>query len=292
MLKILVTGGSGLLGSKIVEAAKKEYEVIPAHNTASLFPNSIKIDITAEGEVSRILSEFKPDAVIHAAAETNVDKCETDKKHAWKVNVEGTKNIATACNKIGAKLVYISTDYVFDGKKGSYTEEDKPNPINYYGLTKLEGEKHVTKICKNHVIARSSVLYGWHPRKQNFATWIINSLTQGKQVSIVDDHYNSPTLTDNLANAMLELAGSDKVGVLHVAGSTRIDRFNFALEIAKTFGLDPALIKPIKMSELKTWVAERPRDSSLCVDKAQKELKTPLWSISESLKFLLAHRGK
>lgn len=289
MFKILVTGGSGLLGSKIVNAGKIDYEIVPTHNTTPLFPNSIKLDILDNWEVSRILSHLRPDAVIHAAAESNVDRCETDKKHALAVNAEGTKNIAEACNVVGARLVYVSTDYVFDGEKGRYVEEDKPNPINYYGRTKLEGEKHVSEICENHVIARTSVLYGWHPRKQNFVTWAIDSLKQGKQISITDDHYNSPTLADNLAEVLLELADSEKRGVLHTAGSTRIDRFKLVLEIAKIFNLNPALVKPIKMAELKTWVAKRPRDSSLRIDKAKKTLKTPLWSVSEGLKFLRAH---
>jgi len=181
MQKLFITGASGLLGNKIVEVTKHNYEVIPTHNTKSLHSNSLKLEITNLNEALSIFNKLEPNIVIHTASETNVDKCETEKEHSWKTNVEGTRNIAEACRKVDAKLVFISTDYVFDGEKGLYNEEDKPNPVNYYGLTKLEGEKQVIEHCKNYAILRTSVLYGWHPWKQNFAT-------------LVEDHYNTPTV--------------------------------------------------------------------------------------------------
>lgn len=282
--KILVTGSSGLLGSKIVEQAREHFKAIPTHRTKSLFPNSVEMNITDEGNVLRVFNKFKPDIVVHTAAETNVDRCEVNKEHAWKVNVEGTRNIAMACNEVGSKIVYVSTDYVFEGEKGLYTEEDEPNPINYYGLTKLKGEKYVAQVCRDHVIVRTSVLYGWHPWKPNFVKWVISSLKEGKQVNVVDDHYNSPTLADDLAEVILEIIEKDLKGLYHTAGSERIDRFEFALKVAETFNLDSSLIKPIKMSELKLWVAKRPRDSSLCVDKIQKELRTKLVNVKEGLR--------
>jgi dTDP-4-dehydrorhamnose reductase len=158
--KLLVTGANGLLGNRIVALAKNRYTVIPTHRTKPLISNSLKLDITNAAEASNLFGKLKPDAVVHTASETNVDRCETEREHAWKVNVEGTGNVAEACKKVHAKLVYISTDYVFDGEKGLYDEEDEPNPVNYYGLTKLEGEKQVTEQCKNYAILRASVLYG------------------------------------------------------------------------------------------------------------------------------------
>jgi dTDP-4-dehydrorhamnose reductase len=283
-MKILITGSNGLLGSKLVEAAKG-HEILPTYSTKPLFPDSLKMDITSRNEVLRIISEFKPDVVIHTAAETDVDGCEVNKDRAWDVNVEGTKNIAEACAEVGTPPVYVSTDYVFDGEKGLYDEDDKPNPINYYGLTKLEGEKHIAKIG-GHLIARTSVLYGWHRWKKNFATWVLESLKQKKRITVVDDHYNSPTLADNLAELLLEAVENGLTGLYHIAGRERISRFKFALEIAKTFGLDSELVKQIKMAELKAWVARRPRDSSLRVDKIQRELKTRLLSISEGLRLM------
>jgi len=190
-----------LLGNKIVEFAKNDYTVTPLHKTKPLHSNSSKLDITDAIEVLNLFHKLKPDVVIHTASETNVDKCEKEKEHAWKTNVEGTRNIALASSEVGAKLVYVSTDYVFDGEKGKYEEQDKPNPINYYGVTKLEGENQVIQHCKNYAILRTSVLYGWHPWKQNFATWTINQLKQSKEITVVENHYNTPTLADNRARA-------------------------------------------------------------------------------------------
>jgi len=294
MDKILITGTSGLLGSKIVEKAIGHYKVIPTYGTKPLFPNSVETNITDESDVLLVFNKFRPDIVIHTAAETNVDRCEVDREHARKVNAEGTGNIARICNKMGAKIVYVSTDYVFGGEKGLYTEEDEPNPISYYGLTKLEGEKYVAEICEDHVIVRTSVLYGWHPWKPNFVKWVIKSLRERKQISVVNDHFNSPTLADNLAEVMLGIIEKDLKGLYHTAGRERINRFEFTLKIAETFGLDSSLIKPTKMSELKTWVAKRPRDSSLCVDKIQKELKTKLLNVKEGLRTMkekMGHEG-
>jgi len=283
MEKLIITGASGLLGSKIVKLTKKNYRAIPLHNTRPLYPNSLKLNITERKQLLDLFSKLKPDITIHTAAETNVDRCETQKKLAWKINVEGTRNVAEACSKTSAKMVYISTDYVFDGKKGLYTEEDTPNPINHYGITKLEGENQVKKLCKNHIILRTSVLYGWHPWKQNFATWVINMLKQEKGLSIVEDHFNTPTLADNLAKIILEAISKDLQGLYHASGSQRISRYEFAQQIAKAFNLNQNLIKPVKMSQLTAWVAKRPKDSSLNTSKIQKQLKTELLNISQGL---------
>jgi len=280
---MLVTGASGLLGNKIVEHAKNDYKLVPIYKTKPLHSNSLKLDITDVAEVSNLFSRFKPTVVIHTASETNVDKCETEKVHAWKVNVEGARNIADACQKVNAKLVAISTDYVFDGEKGLYTEEDTPNPINYYGVTKLEGEKQVINYCKNYAILRTSVLYGWHPWKQNFATWVINKLRQQQEINIVEDHYNTPTLADNLAEMALEVAEKDLQGLYHASGNERISRYEFAKKIAETFGLNSDLIKPVKTSQMAAWTAKRPRDSSLDTGKIRKQLKTKPLNITEGL---------
>jgi len=281
--KILVTGASGLLGSKIVRLAEGGYEIIPTHHQRSLFSNSVEMDITKIEEVFKVIRKLKPDVLMHAAGETNVDRCETDKESAWKANVEGTKNIAEACRKSGVKLIYISTDYVFDGEKGLYTEDDPVNPINYYGLTKLKGEEIVEKNCEKYAIARASAIYGWHPWKSNFATWIISSLRQGINMNIVEDHYDSPTLAENLAEIILKMVEKEVTGIYNTAGSERINRYNFALNIAKIFNLNKNLITPIKMKDLRAWVAKRPRDSSLIVDKAQRELGVKLLNTEEGL---------
>ena len=281
--KLLVTGASGLLGNKIIELTKNDYTVTPIHKTKPLHSNSLKLDITDAIEVLNLLGKLKPDVVIHTASETNVDKCVIEKEQAWKINVEGTRNLAEACQNVNAKLVYVSTDYVFDGEKGMYTEEDTPNPVNYYGVTKLEGEKQVIEQCKNYAILRTSVLFGWHPWKQNFATWIINKLKQQQEITVVEDHYNTPTLADNLAEMAVEIAKNDLRGMYHASGSERISRYEFGKRIARTFNLDPDLIRPVKMSQLTAWIAKRPRDSSLNTDKIHKQLKTKPLNITEGL---------
>lgn len=282
--RILVTGASGLLGSKIVEQARRLYEVIPTYGAKTSFPNSVKMDITQKSDVQQVFSHLKPNIVIHTAAETNVDECEVSKEHAWRVNAKGTKNIADMSEMVSAKTIYVSTDYVFDGEKGLYTEEDAPNPINYYGLTKLEGEKYIVETCKDYVIVRTSVLYGWHPSKPNFVKWVITSLEGNRRISVANDHYNSPTLADNLAEAVLEIIEKDLKGLYHTAGSERIDRYEFAIEVARNFLLDSSLIQPVKMDDLNAWVAKRPRDSSLCIDKIQKSIRTKLLSVKDALR--------
>jgi len=288
--RLFVTGASGLLGNKIVELAKFKFEVTPLHGTRPLHPNSLQIDITNKKRVMKLFDDLKPEIVIHTASETDVDKCEIEKEHAWKVNVQGTQNIAEACQEINAKIVCISTDYVFDGEKGLYAEEDCPNPINHYGITKLEAEKQVINNCSNHAILRASVIYGWHPSKMNFATWVISKLEKNQEIAVVEDHYNTPTLADNLAEMAIEVAERNLQGLFHASGCERISRFELAKDIARTFNLNSDLIKPLKMSELKAWVAKRPRDSSLSTEKIQKQLITKPLNITEELRKLKEER--
>jgi len=284
MKRLLATGAGGLLGSEIVESAEGRYVVYPTHATRSLFSNSLRMDITDKSEVKHAFNKVRPDIVIHTAALTNVDKCETDKNYALKVNTEGTKILAEACNLVNAKIVYVSTDYVFDGEKGLYTEEDEPNPINHYGLTKLMGEKHAATLCESFVILRTSVLYGVHPEKPNFAKWVISTLKEGKPLNVVEDHYNSPTFAENLAKVILEIVDKGLKGLFHTSGGERISRYRFALKIAETFNFNARLIKPIKMNELKAWTVKRPKDSSLCVDKIKKQIDTKILDTTQGLR--------
>jgi len=246
----------------------------------------MKMDVADANEVLKVLSGVKPDVVIHAAAETNVDKCEINKELAWKVNAEGTRNIAQVCAETGAKLMYISTDYIFDGEKGLYIEHEQANPVNYYALTKLKGEEFVRELCNDFVIARTSVLYGWHARKLNFATWVIDSLRNRRQIYVADDHYNSPTLVDNLAEIIRRIVETNTAGVYHTAGGERVSRHGFALKIAETFDLESSLAIAAKMRDLKAWVAKRPRDSSLRVDKVRKEIGVEPLKLDEALRRL------
>lgn len=272
-MRLLITGASGLLGHKIAQLALSKgheiYSIYKEHPTNLGLP--IRLDLTDQNKVPRLINNVKPEAIIHTAAYTNVDGCETHKDLAWKINAEATKHIAIASANIDAHLTYVSTDYVFDGKQGSYSEEDEPNPISYYGYTKLKGEEFVGKYNKESCIARTSVIYGWgaHAQKNrfNFATWLINSLKQGKEVKILTDQYVSPTLNTNLAEMLLEIAEGRITEILHTAGATRASRQEFALSLAQVFNLSANLIKPARVSEI-PWKAKRPKDSSLSTSKA------------------------
>jgi len=182
--------------------------------------------------------------------------------------------------------MYISTDYVFNGEKGYYKEDDLPDPINYYGLTKLKGEDVVKKICNNFVIARTSVIYGVN--KINFVLWVIDQLKKKKQVNIVKDQYVSPTLNIDLAEQILGLIEKDARGIFHTSGGERINRYYFTMIIADVFGLDKKLINPVRMKDMK-WHAKRPADSSLDVSKIS-EIKKP-HEIKKSIELLQEEIG-
>lgn len=287
-MRILVTGATGLLGSRLVEKlVKKGYHVYSGYNKHEpINGEPIKIDVTNENDVERTFNISKPDAVIHTAALTNVDECEVNKELAWKINVIGTKNIVNMSKNYNSFLIYVSTDYIFDGRKGMYKENDEPNPINYYGLTKLKGEEEVMRL-NNYSIVRTSVIYGSTPAsgKVNFALWVIENLRKRKEIKVVVDQWNSPTLNINLADMIIEILERKLNGIYHLAGATRINRYDFARLIAKTFELDENLIIPITSDQI-TWIAKRPQDSSLNITKALNVLMNKPLEIVKALSFL------
>jgi dTDP-4-dehydrorhamnose reductase len=278
----VVTGSSGLLGRSLMSALKDDYEVVGIDRCVLEGQNGLAIDITHRERILESIVTVAPNVVVHTAAETNVDRCETQRDVARRINVEGTANIAHACVRVRAKLIFVSTDYVFDGDKGNYAETDEPNPINFYGLTKLEAERIAASICSDFLMVRTSVLYGCHPTKLNFATWILKGLRESQTMKVVNDHINSPTFAGNLADAIRRAIELRSQGTLHIAGSQRISRFDFARRIAIQFDLDESLLLPVKMKDL-DWIARRPRDSSLNVGKAEKELGVELFGVGRGL---------
>lgn len=290
-MKILVTGSTGLLGHQVVKLALDAgHEVFAAYR--GKLPDRgepIKLDLTELGSIAQTITKLKPDAIIHTAAYTDVDGCEVNRELALRVNAEATEQVALAADEIGVHLTYVSTDYVFDGEKGLYKEGDGPNPINYYGYTKLEGEKRVQESSKEWCIARTSVIYGWGETKKNFATWLIDSLSKGMQVRALTDQYVSPTLNANLAKMLLEIAVRRLTGILHTAGASRVNRYEFAVELAKIFGYNPELIRQAKMSDM-DWKARRPKDSSLDVSKSKTLLNSKPLEVREALKLMVAQR--
>jgi dTDP-4-dehydrorhamnose reductase len=284
-LKVLITGASGLYGSKLSQIISKDCEVYSGYSKDQpVCGIPIQFDVSNNNQVERAFKKVNPDVVVHAATLTNVDECETNKGLAWKTNVEGTRNIAEAAKACGTFLFYVSTDYVFNGEKGNYTETDTPDPINYYGLTKLKAEELVKELLDGYCIARPSVIYGATPAagKINFALWLLNKLKQKKPVKIVVDQWNSPTLNINLAEMTWEIIQRKITGIFHLSGATRINRYDFAKSIASAFNLDSALIIPSASSEF-AWTAKRPKDSSLSVDKAQNTLNNQPLPVDQAL---------
>ncbi len=290
-MKLLITGASGLYGSKLARlAVERGFDVYSADiQGTSVVGEFVKLDISGKAQVDEAFSIIKPDVVVHAATLTDVDKCELNKDLAWRVNVDGTKNIAQAAKRVGSFLVYISTDYVFSGEKGNYVESDSPEPVNYYGLTKLLAEEIVMALEESDFfIGRPSVIYGATPAagKVNFALWLIDSLRKGNRVKIVTDQWNTPTLNTNLAEMTLEAVERRLTGVYHTCGATRVSRFEFAEQIADCFGLDKSLIDKAESSQF-SWPALRPVDSSLDTSRAQRDFKCkplPLDKALEKLK--------
>jgi dTDP-4-dehydrorhamnose reductase len=233
----------------------------------------VKLDICNPSQVKHAFAKAQPDVVVHTAALTHVDMCERNRELAWNVNVEGTKNIAMHAQRSGALLIYVSTDYVFSGETGMYRETDDPDPINYYGVTKLEGETRVQRLVDEWCIIRPSVIYGALPAagKINFALWLIKSLQNNKSLNIVTDQTISPTLNTNLSHMLLEIAKRRLSGIYHLAGATPITRYDFAQALAHEFHLNPALIQPALSKDM-PWHAQRPRNTSLNIEKAQCNL--------------------
>ncbi len=285
-MKLLITGASGLYGTKLAKLAiEKNFEIYSCDvQELPVCGNFVKFDVSNKEVVNEAFKRIKPDAVVHADTLTYVDKCELNKELAWKVNVEGTKNIVEAAKNAGSFVIYISTDYVFSGAKGNYKETDTPGPINYYGLTKLKSEELV-KTQAEYFIARPSVIYGSTPAagKVNFALWLIETLRKGEHVKIITDQWNTPTLNTNLAEMTLEVVERKLTGIFHLCGATRVSRFEFAQLIAEEFDLDKNLIDPVLSSQF-TWPAKRPMDSSLDTSKAQQTLEHKPMMMKEALK--------
>jgi len=287
-MKILVTGGSGLLGHKLVkELLLRDYEVCAIHNRHEIGIThrnlkKIRLDLVNNVALEDLILKVKPEVIVHVAAYTDVDGCEVNKSYAWRVNVEATRSIVRAARVVKSFLIYVSTDYVFDGEKGMYRESDVPNPINYYGLTKLISEEIVKSSDLLYTIVRPSAIYGIGFGKLNFALFVANRLSNGESIKALIDQYVSPTLNTYLAQAITEIVELRPMGILHIAGE-RMNRYEFAVKIAEVLGLPKELINKGKMHEM-NWRAKRPKDSSLNIERAKQLLKTKFYDTDSALK--------
>lgn len=274
-MKVLVTGASGFLGTKVMKLLRKNFSLVGVCKERKV-PGLHSLNIANKKNVVALLQKEKPDVVLHIAAMTDVDKCEVEKEEAWQVNVAGTKNVLEGCKAVEAKMVYISTDFVFDGKKGDYKETDKPNPMNYYGKTKLEAEKLVQASGVSWLIGRVQVLYGYNEGRteRSFVAWLYQSLKEGKETFVVDDQICTPTLIDDAAVALKILIQKKREGVYHISTADKIIRYAMALQLAKAFGFDTGLIHPISSGELAKKIgqkAQRPMDTSYNTEKLKRE---------------------
>ncbi len=277
--RVLVVGSNGLLGQKITEFLIRG----SAHKVSlcSIEPTSVvqfqsadyqQLDITSKKDVKRVVHSVEPDVIINCAAMTNVDACETERELAWKLNTEGVEHLIDAARKGNSKIIHFSTDYIFDGKSGPYDELSRPEPLSYYGKTKLASENALIVSGLEYFVARTMVLYGTGINvKPNFALWLIQNLGKHIPVRIVDDQFGNPTLADDLAHGILNAIELEKSGIYNIAGRDIISRHEFAVRLAKIFDFDSDLIVPIKSVQLHQ-PAPRPMKSGLITLKAEVEL--------------------
>ncbi|MBN3038358.1 MAG: dTDP-4-dehydrorhamnose reductase [Candidatus Omnitrophica bacterium] len=244
-MRVLVTGGAGMLGSSLCPALmKRGYEVIA---TDKIPEEKIEcLDVTEGEKVNAMIQEFSPQIVFHLAAETDVDKCEKEVEHAFLTNALGTENIALACQRQNIIMVYISTGGVFDGEKEEpYTEFDQPNPRNVYSKAKWEGEKIVQNLMKRYYIVRAGWMFGGGHIDKKFVGKIISLLSDKNELNVVNDKFGSPTFTEDLSLALLELVQTGRYGLYHIANQGRCSRFEMAREIVQYLGRKDVKINPI-----------------------------------------------
>lgn len=274
--RLLVTG-LGFLGSHVYdEASQLGLEVTGTSNSKA--SNTIPLEISDEHQVEDVINKTRPDYVINCAARADIDYLETNPEVASKVNTIGARNIAKTCSKNGIRLLHISTDSVFDGKTGDYSEEDKPNPINVYSRSKYEGELEVEKHSDNYLIIRTN-FYGINKRGTYFFNWILNSLKNNSAITGYTDIIFSPLDVQTLSKMILELVDSKYNGIVHLSSGQPISKFDFIVQVAKKLDIFTDNIKQGKQSENPNFV-RRPKNTSLKNDLAKRLVKTPILDLS------------
>ncbi|MBN2029564.1 SDR family oxidoreductase [bacterium] len=286
MKKILITGGSGLVGGHLVQLARAKWDVFATfyrHPFSFSGVHAVSMDLTRPDDVHRVVEKITPDVIIHCGALSDLDLCEKEPELCYRINAEATGILAELSSDMDCRLIYTSTDMVFDGQKGFYSESDKTRPINLYGKAKQDGEERIKDSCPQYVIARVALVYG-RPviRGNSFSEKILNRIQNGKTVFLFEDQYRSPILVANLAQALLELVELPFVGTLHLGGKDRVDRYTFGLKLAELKQIPTSLIVPSRMQDVET-AAPRPLDVSFDISKTQHLLKTKLLGYHEGL---------
>ncbi len=287
-MKFLVTGSAGLVGSQVVkDLSQLPNEIYSCYHKSKPEHGILThLDLTNSDDIIKTVKEIKPDAIIHLAALTDVDLCEKEKNLALNINAKATETISKQAAKLGTFLVYVSTDYIFDGQQGMKKEYDAPNPIDYYGKSKLEGELALSDMASSWCIARTSTPFGMHPTKKSFPLWVAENLQAKKEINVVTDQYTSPTYVPNLSKMLIEIATRQISGVIHLAGATRISRYELAGLVAAKLNMDGKFLNPVKIDKM-NWIAKRPKDSSLDVSTATLILNEKPQAIEQSLDYFI-----
>lgn len=279
-MKILVTGANGLLGQKVVYRLLSEPNVetiATARGECRLVNRNgytyHSLDVENTQAVADLFNAIRPQCVIHTAAMTNVDACETDREGCDRANILAVQNVANAAASVGAHVVHVSTDFIFDGEAGPYDESATPNPLSYYGLSKLRGEQVLMASAAQWAILRTILVFGVvdNASRSNIVLWAKQSLEKGQPMNVVNDQWRCPTLSEDLAEACVQAALRKVKGIYHISGKDLLCVIDIVREVADHYGLDKSLIQPISSSTL-NQPAKRPPRTGFIIEKAKKDL--------------------
>jgi dTDP-4-dehydrorhamnose reductase len=292
-MKILVTGANGLLGQKLSFLLMEDKAIEPVLSARNklTFQQSrgqyASLDISDSAQVESVMNQYRPNVVINTAAMTMVDDCETKQDECWKANVKSVENLITACEKIGARLIHVSTDFIFEGDTGPLDENAQPNPVNFYGKSKLAAEELIKKSKISWAILRTVLVYGiTHDlSRSNIVLWVKESLEAGKTIKVVNDQWRTPTLAEDLAMGCYLAAKKNAEGVYNISGKDFITPYDIAIRTADFFNLNKSLITPTDSTQFKQ-PARRPLKTGFIIDKARTELGYEPHSFAEGLKIL------
>jgi len=277
-MKILVTGANGLLGQKLVALLQSKGVALVATSVGPsriLLPDITyhQLDISDQKQVESLIEKIRPTNIINAAAMTNVDQCESDRQKCWQINVSGVAHLCQAAADYGAHLLHLSTDFIFDGAEGPYSEEDQPNPVNYYGRSKLAAERLIQESELKWSIARTILVYGATPgiSRSNIVLWVKNSLESGTSIKVVDDQFRTPTLVEDLAMGCYLIAKKTATGIYHISGEEMMSPYDIATTTARHLSLDQSLITRTDSTGF-TQPARRPPKTGFIIEKAKQDL--------------------
>lgn len=285
---ILVTGGTGLLGKGFAETAKKGNVVVCTHQRPYLVSGDTacrNADVRDEGMLHKLFEEFKFRTVVHAAGVANVDYVERNPQVSRELNMAGTHNVLSACQRFGAHLIHISTNAVFDGTKPPYCEADPTSPVNEYGRQKVECEELVQRNMPDATILRPILMYGWPyaEGRSNPAVWVIEKLRRKEPIKVVTDVVENPLFNFDCGRALWKVVEQQPRGILHIAGATTINRYDFAKQVASIFKLDASLITPVESSYFPT-IATRPPNTSFSTELLEREFSHCPMTLMEGLR--------